>query len=88
MVKEKNEYSIFFLILFLLIPSINFQTTYPFWNTIFTLQASLKTIIFVYLVFTIFFPKKMKLNNRLLSIVVYAFYFLPLLLFKMFIAFQ
>lgn len=87
MVKERNEYSIFFLILFLLIPSINFQTTYPFWNAIFTLQASLKTIVFAYLLFTIFFPKNMKLNNRLLSVLVYALYFLPLLLFKMFIAF-
>ena len=90
MTKEKfkpNLASLLFLFIFLFIPDITFRTPDLFWNSIFIIQSSLKYVVIGYLFSSIFYRNKfLEEEQAFLTVTVYLLYFLPLLLFQMFIA--
>ena len=84
---KPNSSSLLFLFIFLFIPDITFRTPNFFWNSIFIIQSSLKYVVIGYLLISIFYRNKfLEEKQDFLTIAVYLLYFLPLLLFQMFIA--
>ena len=87
MAKEKFRFDSLFLFIFLLIPDITIRTSGSFWNGIFVVQSSLKYIVVIYILFSVIYRERLAESRHDFVIAVYLLYFLPIFLFKMFIAF-